>query len=161
MTHGNRAVSEHDSKFKYPRCLRLIRSEDFGVLVRERNENTFGTAMGVFSVSARWIPEATSGLRIGVTVGKRNCPRSIDRALIKRILKEAARHRAPQLQALLATHAPHGLDLSLRLRTPYKAIVAELGAMPAIRQRLRRDADALFDRLERQVRRGPQRKAQS
>lgn len=39
--------------------------------------------------------DAVGRLRFGVTVGKRNAHRSVDRATVKRILREKARLKAP------------------------------------------------------------------
>ena len=63
--------------------------------------------------------DAVGCLRFGVTVGKRNAHRSVDRAMVKRILREAARLNASRLEALLAqSDQAIGLDVSLRLKAP-------------------------------------------
>lgn len=138
---------KHDQRFKYPRSLRLIRSEDYGVLVRERNEKTFGLAWGAFSLSAKWREPSGQDLRFGVTVGKRNCHRSVDRALVKRLLKEEARHRAPSIREKIS-RLEKGLDVSLRLRSVYDRVSGADIGVAAVKKTLRKDVAGLFDRLE-------------
>ena len=106
---------------KFPRSLRIIKSADYGVLVHTRNENTFRLTSKYFSINAMKFPEEPGRLRFGITVGKRNAHRSVDRALVKRTLREAARKQAPNLAALLGEQGV-GLDVSLRLRVPLKEI---------------------------------------
>lgn len=86
---------------KFPRSLRIIKSADYGVLVHTRNENTFRLTSKYFSINAMKFPEEPGRLRFGITVGKRNAHRSVDRAVVKRTLREAARKQAPNLAALL------------------------------------------------------------
>lgn len=96
------------------------------------------------------VTEEPSRLRVGLTVGKKNSPRSVDRALIKRVLREAVRHQAPELVALLRERGL-GLDVSLRLRDPLKSVPAvEMGAT-ALKRDLRVSADELVRGVRRRV----------
>jgi len=80
-------------------------------------------------------------VRFGLTVGKRLARRSMDRILIKRILREAARHSAPQLDAV--AHAD--MDVVLRLKAPLPA--PDLLPRGQLKRALRADADAVLKRL--------------
>ena len=91
-------------------------------------------------------PEETGRLRFGITVGKRNAHRSVDRALVKRTLREAARKQAPNLAALLGEQGV-GLDVSLRLRVPLKEIPGIDQGVNALKLSLRTDAQSLMEAL--------------
>jgi ribonuclease P protein component len=80
-------------------------------------------------------------VRFGLTVGKRLARRSVDRLLIKRILREAARHSRPRLVEL----ARSDLDVVLRLKAPLPAREATPRAQ--LKRALRDDADAVLRRL--------------
>ena len=138
---------------KFPRSLRIIKSADYGVLVHTRNENTFRLTSKYFSINAMKFPEEPGRLRFGITVGKRNAHRSVDRALVKRTLREA-RKQAPNLAALLGEQGV-GLDVSLRLRVPLKEIPGIDQGVNALKLSLRTDArslmEALLKRLPKQL----------
>lgn len=135
---------------KFPRSLRIIKSADYGVLVHTRNENTFRLASKFFSVNAMKFPGEPGRLRFGITVGKRNAHRSVDRALVKRTLREAARKQAPNLATLLGEQGV-GLDVSLRLRVPLKDIPGIDQGVTALKESLRTDAQALMETLLRRL----------
>jgi RNase P protein component len=84
---------------------------------------------------------ATPRVRFGLTVGKRLARRAVDRVLVKRILREAARHSAPQL----AARAQRDLDVVLRLKAPLpeRATITRT----QLKRALREDADAVLRRL--------------
>lgn len=86
-----------------------------------------------------------SRLRIGVTVGKRLAARSVDRAAVKRVLREASRHAAPELLDVLERRGV-ACDLSLRLKAPIKAAGERL-AFDALKKKLREDADRLWKKV--------------
>ena len=149
------AVSSYTAApLKFPRSLRIIKSADYGVLVHTRNENTFRLTSKYFSINAMKFPEEPGRLRFGITVGKRNAHRSVDRALVKRTLREAARKQAPNLAALLGEQGV-GLDVSLRLRVPLKEIPGIDQGVNALKLSLRTDArslmEALLKRLPKQL----------
>ena len=133
--------------YGFSRNLRLIRTEDFGVLLKTRNERTFFARSRYFSLHAM-CTEVPERLRFGITVGKRNAPRSVDRALIKRILREAARHQAPNLLPLLR-EAGSGLDVSLRLKEPLHRIAGFDAGVTALKKALHEDANLLMQDLSR------------
>ena len=68
--------------------------------------------------------------------------KSVRRNLVKRILREAARHARPQLSD--AAGARH-IDVVLRLKAAFPS-VAEM-PLAAVRRALRAEADALLQRL--------------
>jgi ribonuclease P protein component len=84
---------------------------------------------------------AARRVRFGLTVGKRLARRAVDRVLIKRILREAARHCAPRLEEI----APADLDVVLRLKAPLPA--RETTPRAQLKRALRADADAVLRRL--------------
>lgn len=81
-------------------------------------------------------------VRFGLTVGKRNARRAVERALIKRVLRESARHAAPALDRAARQRR---VDLVLRLKAPCPA-VAEL-TRPQFKRVLRAEADGLLAQL--------------
>lgn len=140
------AVAKSLKKFGLSRSRRLIRTADFGVIARTRNARAFRVHSSYFSAGCLE-NDACGRLRIGVTVGKRNSPRSVDRALVKRVLREAARIRAPEIEAMLI-NSNIGLDLSLRLKTP----LSDVGSQKAhaqLRAAIREDALSLLNDLVR------------
>lgn len=116
-------------------------------MLKTRNERTFFARSCYFSLQAM-CTEVPERLRFGITVGKRNAPRSVDRALIKRILREAARHQAPNLLPLLR-EAGSGLDVSLRLKEPLHRIAGFDAGVTALKKALHEDANLLMQDLSR------------
>ncbi len=97
-----------------------------------------------FSMTAAWIPASPGRVRLGITVSKRMARRAIDRALVKRIVREAFRHAASGLERIAAGSGV-GVDISVRL----KRSVALPGdpQRPALipwRRALRAEADELL-----------------
>lgn len=84
-------------------------------------------------------------IRFGLTVAKRLARRSVDRVLVKRILREAARHAAPAI----GDAARAGLDILLRLKAPLPARTAITRA--ELKRALRADADAVLTRLHQRL----------
>lgn len=80
--------------------------------------------------------------RVGLTVGKRNARRAVDRALIKRVLRESARHALPVLDAAAA---PRRIDVVLRLKAPLPA--RESIARAELKRQMRHEADSLLAQL--------------
>lgn len=91
-------------------------------------------------------------LRYGITVGKRNARHSTDRSLIKRVLREAARSCAAQLEALLSNASSSGVtrvDVVLRLKAPIK--LQGMSTRCAAKLALRGEADYLLTALSKQL----------
>lgn len=99
------------------------------------------------SMNAAWTPCATSAVRFGMTVGKRNARRAVDRTLAKRILREASRHAASELEQRCAARGLR-LDLTLRLKAPFDASALSVARW---RRALRAEADGLIARLVQRI----------
>ena len=84
-------------------------------------------------------------VRFGLTVGKRLARRSVDRVLVKRILREAARHSAPQLAAI----ARSDMDILLRLKAPLPA--PDSIPRGQLKRALREDVDTVLRRLQQRL----------
>ncbi len=88
---------------------------------------------------------APARVRFGLTVGKKMARRSVDRVLVKRILREAARHAAPEITAAAST----GFDVVLRLKAPLPA--RETTSRTVLKRDLRADADTLLRRFRERL----------
>ncbi len=75
--------------------------------------------------------------------------RSVDRVLVKRILREAARHNAPALNALVTVP----LDVVLRLKAPLPK-PGSIG-VTALKRALRADIDTLLARFHERLSAAP------
>ncbi|MDO5530433.1 ribonuclease P protein component [Sutterella sp.] len=135
--------------FGFPRSSRLIRTEDFGVILRTRNAQSFRVHSAYLSAGCLENGEAAR-IRVGVTVGKRNAPLSVDRAIVKRALREAARQRLPELRRMLGDEGI-GLDVSLRLKAGLKTIGAP--SRLRLKKALHADAAELIDSVVARVER--------
>lgn len=100
------------------------------------------------SMTAAWGATADARpTRLGITVGKRMARRSIDRVLVKRIVREAFRHVAPMLDRSAAS-AGVAVDVSVRLKAPLGEPGSPLRpALAVLRRGLRGDADQLLQAL--------------
>jgi hypothetical protein len=99
------------------------------------------------SMNAAWTPSATPTVRFGMTVGRRNARRAVDRTLAKRILREASRHAASELEQRCAARGLR-LDVTLRLKTPFDASTLSVARW---RRALRAEADGLIARLAQRI----------
>ncbi len=90
--------------------------------------------------------EGGARVRIGITAGKRMARKAVQRNLVKRILREAARHALPALKAAAGALQ---VDLGLRLKSAFPS-PREL-PLAAFKRALRDDADALLLRLIRHL----------
>ena len=72
---------------KFPKSARILKSEDFGSVLRAQGPGSIRLGRDSVSVCAQAHRQA--GLvRFGFTVGKKNVRRSVDRALVKRVMRE-------------------------------------------------------------------------
>lgn len=77
--------------YTFPQAAKLKKSADFLRVLKARGEK-------VIRLSGHWIEvkaildSGAPGTRIGLTVGKTNARRAVDRNLVKRIFRESARH---------------------------------------------------------------------
>lgn len=104
----------------------------------------------MLSVNAAWVMpavgDAAASVRFGVTVGKRNARRSVDRALVKRIVREACRHYAGAFEGCAAL-ASARIDIALRLKSPLVDVHSAPLAMRVWRRQVRADADDLLQEV--------------
>lgn len=87
-------------------------------------------------------------VRFGVTVGRRHARRSVQRSLVKRILREAMRHSASRFERAavdsgLGIGTGRGIDVVLRLKSRFP----EPGEMSLVqfKRALRSEADTLLE----------------
>ena len=102
----------------------------------------------MLSINATWIAvglsnHAAGSVHFGVTVGKRNARRSVDRTLVKRIVREACRQYAGAFEDC-AAHAAARIDIALRLRAPLVDAGGARLAMRVGRRQVRAEADGLL-----------------
>jgi ribonuclease P protein component len=141
---------------RYPAARRLRDSTTFTALLRPATGDGgrfWRAGRRWLSLTARLRPTPSSSApscrsRYGVTVGKRNAARAIDRSLVKRVLREAARRAAVAIDAGAAAAALQ-LDVVLRLKAPMPATDAL--ERSRFRRELRAEADALLGQLARHL----------
>jgi ribonuclease P protein component len=128
----------------------LRRPAEFAAVLAAARSQSLRAARHWLSMTAAWSPSEEPAVRFGVTVGKRNARRSIDRAVVKRILREAGRHAAPALELTCARRGLR-LDVAFRLKASRDRAAEAQPALTAWRRALRDEADALLDRLGRHL----------
>jgi ribonuclease P protein component len=96
---------------------------------------------------ARDADRADVPARIGLTTGKRNARRAVDRNLVRRIAREAARAAWPALDAAAGTGS---LDIVLRLRATLPAPSGRPDR--ELRHTLHDEARGLLDELTQRLR---------
>jgi ribonuclease P protein component len=129
-----------------PASSRLKAPAQFEAVAAAGRDEGFRAARRWLALSSRWQAAASGGVRFGSTVGKRNARRAVDRAMVKRILREACRHARAELEEASAGRA---VDVVLRLKSP----LPERDALPRaqLKRALRAEADALLAELKRRV----------
>jgi len=117
-----------------PRAARLRTPAQFQAAARDTGVRRH--AQGWLAMTVRPVPGETT-TRVGITVAKRFARRAVDRACVKRVLREAARAALPALSC--------EWHIVLRLN----AVLPDVAALPRaqFKRALRRDADALLARL--------------
>jgi ribonuclease P protein component len=140
---------------------RLRRPAEFAAVLAATRSHSLRAARLWLSMTAAWSASPTPAVRFGVTVGKRNAKRSIDRALVKRVVREAGRHGAAALESICAERKLR-LDVAFRLKarrdaktntktkTKTKTTTSEI-PLTAWRRALREEADAMLVRLARHL----------
>jgi ribonuclease P protein component len=131
---------------KFPKSARILKSEDFGSVLRAQGS----IRLGRDSVSVCAQAHRQAGLvRFGFTVGKKNVRRSVDRALVKRVMRECARVILPQIRDVCVKQGL-GLDISLRYRTPLlvRGDITVAQAKDNVRRSTELAIAALFKRLK-------------
>ena len=138
MALGGRANS-------FPQKAKIKKSQDFLTVLKARGK-------GVVRLSGQWfelkavLTQGKVSSRFGLTVGKHFSKRSVDRNLVKRILREAIRHS-------VLTHpaeSPSALQsrtfvLRLKKKVP---VPAEGARLNSLKKELSEDANRLLSQLE-------------
>lgn len=126
------------------RARRLRRPSEFAAVLAAGRSVSLRAAGSWLSVTAAWVPADRAAARVGVTVSKRMARRAIDRALVKRIVREAFRHSADAIERA-AVAAALRVDISLRLKRPLGA-PGDPQRLPlvSLRRALRAEADQLL-----------------
>ena len=144
-----------DNRYGFASARRLKTPAEFSAVLRAPREQSIRAARQLLSINAAWVaavvtsPPAGS-VRFGVTVGKRNARRSVDRTLIKRIVREACRHQAAAFEAQ-AARASARIDVAVRLKSPLVDTRGAALAMRAWRRQVRAEADDLLQDTLSQV----------
>jgi ribonuclease P protein component len=134
-------VATHDNRYGFASARRLKTPAQFAAVLGAPREQSIRAARQMLSINVAWTPAGVTG--VGVTVGKRNARRSVDRALVKRIVREACRQRASAFECCAAKTAAR-IDISLRLRSPLVDAHGERLAMRSWRRQVRAEAEALL-----------------
>lgn len=143
-------------KESFSQKARIKKSSDFLLVLKARGN-------GVIRLSRQWLElkavlsSGSSSSNVGLTVGKQYARRAVDRNLIKRILREAAR-KSPLTQVV----SPPGLftqkKIVLRLKKRIPSL-SEERCFGAFKRELREDADRLLCQLEERIKVLDQRKS--
>jgi ribonuclease P protein component len=119
---------------------------EFEAVAAAGREDGFRAARRWLALSSRWSAAPQGRVRFGFTVGKRNARRSVDRATVKRLMREACRHARQGLEK----HAVDVvLDIVLRLKAPLPERTVLAPAQ--FKREIRAEADALLDLLARRI----------
>lgn len=133
-------------RYCLPRSARIISSDDFGRLLRAADAGSIRIGRDSVSLCAQLHKEGER-VRFGFTVGKHNVPRSVDRALVKRVLRECARAVLPHFTALCSEYRV-GMDMCLRMRTPLREVGRQVSVYDA-KTMVRKSAQACFKALDK------------
>lgn len=143
-------------KQSFSQKARIKKSSDFLLVLKARGN-------GVIRLSRQWLElkavlsSGPSSSNVGLTVGKQFARRAVDRNLIKRVLREAAR-KSPLTQVV----SPPGLftqkKIVLRLKKRIPSL-SEERCFDAFKRELREDADRLLCQLEERIKVLDQRKS--
>jgi RNase P protein component len=87
------------------------------------------------------------GLRVGFTIARRHARRAVQRVMVKRLLREAVRSAAAELQRAAPDRR---VDLVMRLRSPLPD--RSRASLSDLKRGLRSEADSLLAQLRRQLR---------
>jgi ribonuclease P protein component len=138
------AVADEDRRAALPRARRLRRPREFAAVLAADGANSIRGSGGWLSMTAAWEPAMPARARVGITVGKRMARRAIDRALVKRIVREAFRTSVVKLERR-ATAASVRVDIGVRLKRPLGLPGdPQRPALTTLRRALRGEADRLL-----------------
>lgn len=122
---------------------KIKKSEDFLKILRAKGE-------GVISLHSNWLEVklvrdlSSKGTKFGFTVGKRFSKRSVDRNLIKRVLRESVRH------SFFNRSGIEGIRLVLRLKRQIPLLGKEY-PVSDFKNKLRKESDKLLILLTQKI----------
>ncbi|MDL2058840.1 ribonuclease P protein component [Mesosutterella sp. AGMB02718] len=127
-------------RYTLPRSRRLIKTADYGAVLSSGTKRVYRCSTKWLALTAllQTTPLPQTGLRFGFTVGKLNAHRGVDRVLIKRILRESARHQQHELR-----YEHVSLDVILRLRRKIPSLGKDI-SLKTFKKELRSDCDQLL-----------------
>ncbi|MFN3565328.1 MAG: ribonuclease P protein component [Burkholderiaceae bacterium] len=134
------------ARVRWPAAARLKSPAEFEAVAAAGRDEGFRAARRWLALSSRWRAAESGGVRFGLTVGKRNARRAVDRTTVKRILREACRHARAELEAAAAARA---VDVVLRLKSPLPQ--RDALSLAQLKRALRAEADALLADLTRRL----------
>jgi ribonuclease P protein component len=144
-------VAARDNRNSFASARRLKGPAEFAALLSAPREQSIRAARQMLSINAAWklaegARDSAASVRFGVTVGKRNARRSVDRALVRRIVREACRQHAVAFDCC-AVNASVRIDVVLRLKSPLIDAHGEPLAMRKWRRQIRTEAHALLQNV--------------
>ncbi|HJW52121.1 MAG TPA: ribonuclease P protein component [Burkholderiaceae bacterium] len=129
---------------RLPRRRRLRRPAEFAAVQAAARADSLRAQTPWLALTAYWRASDQPGARLGLTVSKRMARRAVDRALVKRIAREAFRGLADDIERAAAA-AGMKADLSIRLKRPLGPPgTSERPGLMVLRHELRTDADELM-----------------
>ena len=136
--------------YRFARRRRLRAQAEFAALLQAPRTDSIRAARRFLGVIAGWKPvsedDSTRSVRFGVIVGRRNVGRAVDRALVKRIVREAYRHQACMFDNCAARLAVC-VDIVLRVKRPLLHSDSAPLTMRQWRRQLRSEADDLLQHV--------------
>jgi ribonuclease P protein component len=124
---------------------RLRRPAEFAAVLAAPRAQSLRAARDWLAMTAAWFQASSPSVRFGATVARRQAHRAIDRALVKRILRDAARAAGPALTEVCA-RGGIGVDVAFRLKAMRRP-GAGVQSTRAWRRALRAEADSLLTQL--------------
>jgi ribonuclease P protein component len=129
---------------RLPRRRRLRRPDEFAAVQAAAHADSLRVQTRWLALTAYWRASDQPGARLGLTVSKRMARRAVDRALVKRIAREAFRGKADDIERAAAA-AGMKADLSVRLKVPLGLPGSrERPSLMVLRGELRTGADELM-----------------
>ncbi len=132
---------------------RLRRPPEFAAVLAAPRSNSLRAARLWLAMTAAWVDSPNPDVRFGITVSRRHARRAVDRALIKRIVREAGRRAWPALHEVCAERGIR-IDVAFRLKTvrPAPKLETSTESVRTWRRSLRAEADGLLERTVRHLR---------
>ena len=148
---GDDRSHARSSDNSFSRERRLSTAAEFAAVLQAPRVTSIRAARSLLTVLAAWSSmsrdsDRVGRVRFGVIVGRRSARRAVDRALVKRIAREAYRHQASAFDDHAAQLAVC-LDIVMRLKAPLVDTGGAALAMRQWRRQLRSEADDLLQQV--------------